>query len=207
MPDLSPIAHQQAMHALERLVTDVHLVLYLGTGHSIAQEQPLQQLAAQLAAMSPLLHLLQAPQPDTGLQARTPTLALWNAEQQDTGIRFLGSPAGLEFEVLLSDLIAISRGSTELTPLARAYAQQLPAGELQVLVTPSCPRCAQAARLAHQIALASKKVHATVTDLTLFPDLAQRYQATTAPYFVWNETLRFPGPVPELALLQRLADA
>lgn len=45
-----------------------------------------------------------------------------------------------------------------------------------------------------------------MVDLTHHPELAERFAVTTVPYFVVNGRSGFPGPLPELLLLQRIAD-
>jgi hypothetical protein len=43
-------------------------------------------------------------------------------------------------------------------------------------------------------------------DVSAEPALITQFQATTVPYFVLNRTKGFAGPLPELFLVQRLAD-
>lgn len=59
-------------------------------------------------------------------------------------------------------------------------------------------------RLAHELALEGRDLQVTAVDVSLRPDLITRYGAQTAPFFVWNQQAAFPGPLPELVLLQRL---
>jgi alkyl hydroperoxide reductase subunit AhpF len=203
---LSVLQQFAARRTAEQLVDRVTLVLYLGPGGNTA----LQELTAALVALSPRLDVVEVGDEQARVAAavrRTPTLALHDAVGHDTGIRFLGAPQGLEFDVLLSDLLTVSRGQNELTPLAREYARTLPAGELEVLVTPSCTRCSHALTLAHQVAWVSRRVRVTAVDLTAWPERAAEAGATTVPFYVWNDTVRFPGPLPDLVLLQRLATA
>ncbi|MGE5673739.1 MAG: thioredoxin family protein [Mycobacterium leprae] len=159
-------------------------------------------LAQELAGLAPDSLLSVEPGEDD-------RVALLDGYGRPTGIRFEGVPQGQELNVLLDDIVAVSRGSTALTPLGRMEAQTLPEGlSLWVLSTPACTRCAQAARLAHAIALESKgRLTATVVDVSDRPELITRFGATTVPWFVVEERVSFAGPLPELVLLQRLAGA
>lgn len=164
-----------------------------------AHDPALAALARQLAEAQPLIALAETGESE---------LTIRDGWGRPTGIRFRGVPLGQELQVLADDLVAVSRGSTSLSPLGRMQARELPEGlELWILATPACLRCAQAARLAHAMALESNgRLTATVVDISDRPDLIQRFRVTTVPWFVVNEEHSFSGPLPELLLLQRLAD-
>lgn len=51
------------------------------------------------------------------------------------------------------------------------------------------------------------RLTATMIDLTHHADLLERFSVGTVPYFVVGEREGFPGPLPELILLQRIQDA
>lgn len=156
-------------------------------------------LARRLAEAQPLIELKETDEAD---------LAIADGWGRPTGIQFRGLPQGQELQVLLDDMVAVSRGSTAVSPLGRMQARELPAGsQLWILATPACLRCSQAARLAHGIALESAgKLTATVIDVSDRPDLITQFGATTVPWFVVNEAQSFAGPLPELLLIQRVAD-
>lgn len=50
------------------------------------------------------------------------------------------------------------------------------------------------------------RLTATAVDLTHQPELVERFGITGVPYFVAGEKDGFTGPLPELVLLQRIAD-
>ncbi|MFZ5823247.1 MAG: hypothetical protein ACOY94_02695 [Bacillota bacterium] len=59
----------------------------------------------------------------------------------------------------------------------------------------------------HEMALESRgRLTANVVDLTHHPEWMERFSVTTVPYFVVGEKAGFPGPLPELILLQRIHD-
>jgi hypothetical protein len=181
-----------ALQQLERMVGPVVLQV---PGHDPA----MMALARRLTEAQPLIELEETGGPD---------LSISDGWGRPTGIYFRGLPQGQELQVLLDDLVAVSRGSTGLSPLGRMQARELPGGaQLWVLATPACLRCSQAARLAHAIAFESGgRLTATVVDVSERLDLIERFGATTVPWCVVNEAHSFAGPLPELLLIQRIAD-
>lgn len=161
-------------------------------------DQSMQSLAAELADGDLL----------TVAAGEPGSITLVDAYGRPTGIHFRDLPLGQELDPFLDAILAVSGRGGSLTPLGRTQAQELPEGtELWVLVSTSCTRCAQAVRLAHAIALESRgRLKATAIDLTQHPELITQYGISAVPSFVINQRTAFPGPLPELVLLQRLAD-
>ncbi len=136
------------------------------------------------------------------------SLTLLDGWGRETGIHFRDIPVGQELTALVDAILAVSKGTAVLSPLGRSQAQSLPAGsEVWIFVTPSCPRCSAMVRLANEIALESRgNLRAVTIDLTHHPEMVGRFNVLTAPYFVVGGKTGFPGPLPELILLQRIAD-
>ena len=141
-----------------------------------------------------------------------PTVLLRRAESNDiaTGanVRFLGLPSGYEFTTLLGDIVDVSKGATDLGPatLDAVRALDLPV-HIQVFVTPSCPYCPRAARLAHQMAMENPLIVADVIEANEFPALSQRYAVRSVPKTVINNRVEFVGSLPEAQVLEALARA
>ena len=89
-------------------------------------------------------------------------------------VRFLGLPGGYEFTTLLADIVDVSRGVTDLAPetLDAVRAIDDPV-HIQVFVTPACPYCPRAARLAHQMAMENPLIVADVIEANEFPEPRQ----------------------------------
>lgn len=104
--------------------------------------------------------------------------------------------------------MAVSRRDSGLSPQTRqALAGLARDVHIQVFVTPTCPYCPRAARLAHAMALESPRVRADVIDASEYPDLAQRYSVYGVPKVVINETTQFEGALPEAAFLAAVLQA
>jgi len=120
-------------------------------------------------------------------------------------VRYYGIPSGYEFAVLVGMLVDVSRGKTDLSEESKqALATLKNEVHVQVLVTPTCPYCPAAGRLAHQAAMESEKVRADVIEVAEFPQLVQKYAVRGVPKVVFNEDTSMDGAAPEPLFVQQL---
>ena len=127
---------------------------------------------------------------------------------QDYGIRYYGIPSGYEFSSLVEDILMVSQGESGLSPATKAKLAQLEQPlHLQVFVTPTCPYCPRAVRLAHQMAVESPLVRADMVEAIEFPHLANKYGVMGVPRTVINETVHLEGAAPEPMLMQKVLEA
>ena len=125
--------------------------------------------------------------------------------EKDYGIRYYGVPAGYEFASLLEDIVMVSTGDSGLSDETRARLKELADPvHLQVFVTPTCPYCPGAVRLAHQFALETDRVTADMVEATEFPELSVRYQVSGVPKTVANDQSAGEGMMPEEEFLDRI---
>lgn len=172
-----------------------------------------KELIQEVASLSPLLEV-QIHNFHTDSQAveqygvrHVPALVLLDAEGKDYGIRFYGIPAGYEFSTLLEDIQMISTGRTSLSGQSTAALQALQEKvHLQVFVTPSCPYCPAAVRLAHMAAYVSEQVTADMVEASEYPDLADRYEVMGVPKTVINDVGSLDGSVPEAHFIRSILD-
>ena len=116
----------------------------------------------------------------------------------DYGVRFFGIPSGYEFTSLVEAIIDVSRGRSDLSPstLELLSAIQDPV-HIQVFVTPTCPYCPTAVRMAHSLALANDKIRADMIEAIEFPHLANKYNVYGVPRTIFNEDTDLEGAAPE----------
>jgi glutaredoxin-like protein len=137
---------------------------------------------------------------------KIPALVIRNAS--DYGIRFFGIPSGYEFMSLIEAISDVSKGRTGLSAQTREALQAVQKDiRIQVFVTPTCPYCTMAVRLAHQCAMESPRVRGEMVESTEFPHLAQKYHVFGVPKTVINETVFIEGAVPESAFLEHVLKA
>lgn len=126
----------------------------------------------------------------------------------DFGIRYFGIPAGYEFGSLIDDIVDVSKGESGLaTKTKQALANITQPLHFQVFVTPTCPYCPAAVRLAHKMALESDLVRADMIEATEFPELADKYDVMGVPRVVINDSRYFEGALPEAQFLQAALQA
>jgi len=130
------------------------------------------------------------------------------SEDKDYGIRYFGIPSGYEFASLLEDILMISAGDSGLEPESREKLAKLEKPvHIQVFVTPTCPYCPMAVRLAHQIAFESDKVRGDMIEVTEFPHLGNKYGVMGVPKSVFNEKVELEGAVPEPHYVEKVIEA
>lgn len=127
---------------------------------------------------------------------------------KDYGIRYYGVPAGYEFASLLEDIVMVSTGDSGLTDATRARLKELTDPvHIQVFVTPTCPYCPGAVRLAHQFAMETDRVTSDMVEATEFPELSLRHQVMGVPKTVANDASAGEGMMPEDEFLKRVLEA
>ncbi len=127
---------------------------------------------------------------------------------KDYGLRFYGLPSGYEFVTLLDAIVAASIGESGLSGATIEKVMRIDRPvHLQVLVTPTCPYCPSAVRLAQRMAMANDFVTADMVEATEFPHLVQRYRVIGVPRTVVNETVYIDGALPEEAFVDRVLEA
>ncbi|MEJ2734123.1 MAG: thioredoxin family protein [Anaerolineae bacterium] len=135
-------------------------------------------------------------------------LRVEDGEDRDYGIRFYGIPSGYEFTSVIEDILDVSRGESGLQPKSKETVAGLTEPvHFQVFVTPTCPYCPQAVRLAHMLAMESDLITADMVEAIEFPHLANKYAVYGVPRTVINEKVHQEGAVPEPMLLDKLLEA
>jgi len=131
-----------------------------------------------------------------------------DGEEKDFGIRFFGIPSGYEFTSVIEDIADVSRGKVDLQDKTREVLAGLTEPvHMQVFVTPTCPYCPRAVRLAHMFAIASDLVRGDMVEAIEFPHLSNKYFVQGVPRTVINETVHQEGAVPEPMMVAKLLEA
>ncbi len=197
---------KQLQGEFEKLVRSVKLILFVDDENCTYCSET-KQLLEEIASLSPKLTLetyhLQRDQAKAAEFRidKVPATVVMN--DKDYGIRYYGIPAGYEFGSLIDDILDVSRGESGLSKDTKeALAKLAQPLHFQVFVTPTCPYCPSAVRLAHQMALESDLVHADMIEATEFPELSEKYQVMGVPRVVINDTSYFEGALPEAQFLQ-----
>jgi glutaredoxin-like protein len=142
---------------------------------------------------------------------KIPAIAIVRAQDggdKDYGVRFYGIPSGYEFTSVIEDIVDVSKGESGLQPKTKeAVATLSDPVHLQVFITPTCPYCPQAVRLAHKLAIESDLIRGDMVEAIEFPHLSNKYHVYGVPRTVINETTHQEGAVPEPLFLSKLLEA
>lgn len=126
---------------------------------------------------------------------------------QDYGVRYYGIPSGYEFSSLLEDIVDVSKGQASLTDTSKELIRTIDKPlHLQVFVTPTCPYCPAAVRLAHKLAIENEFVTADMVEATEFPHLAMKYNVRGVPRTIIGEDTSLEGAHPEAAFVEKVVD-
>ncbi len=128
--------------------------------------------------------------------------------KKDYGIRYYGIPSGYEFSSLLEDIVDVSKNESGLTEDSKQMLAKIKEPlHLQVFVTPTCPYCPRAVRLAHKLAMENDHITADMVEATEFPHLSMKYNVSGVPRTVIGEDYPIEGAVPEITLVEKVIEA
>ena len=121
---------------------------------------------------------------------------------------YFGIPAGHEFAALLEDIVDASNDRTRLSEATRAELKKIDKPiDIKVFVTPTCPYCPRAVRIAHQFAMENSKIKSSMIESMEFPEMANEYNVMAVPKIIINDTISFEGALPEEYFMQYLMQA
>lgn len=123
----------------------------------------------------------------------------------DYGIRYYGVPAGYELAALVDTIIDVSKGKTSLSDALKIKLAEIKKPvHLQVFISPTCPYCPKAARIAHQFAIENENIRSDVIEMIEFPYLVQKYSVMSVPHIVINNDTSFTGAQPPEIFIQQI---
>lgn len=195
----------------QKLVNDVRLVVF-------TQEVPCMfcketvDVATELAQISPKIKLEVYDFVKDQTRAKEfrvdkiPAIAVIG--KKDYGIRFYGIPSGYEFTSLIGAITDVSRGESGLSQKSKDLIGKIDtAVHIQVFVTPTCPYCPAAVRLAHRFAIESDMIWAEMIEANEFVPLAQKHGVMSVPKTIINERSEFSGAATEDLLVSHVMNA
>jgi len=103
------------------------------------------------------------------------------------GIRYTGAPIGMETAPFVYTLIMASTGKTIFSGMLGSKLDSVRKARLELIVTPTCPYCAQAALIENSLVMESAgKLAVDVVESYENPDIARKYNVTGVPVTVFN---------------------
>jgi len=136
-----------------------------------------------------------------------PVIVFLNEDDNDSGLRFNGIPSGYEFTSLIEDILdASDKERIDLSDDIKAEVKALENEvTLQVFITPTCPYCPRAVRVAHQMALLNPNIRGEMVEAIEFEELSAAYNVSGVPKTVINHGAdEQVGAVPAKTILNKI---
>ncbi len=136
---------------------------------------------------------------------KAPAVVILGDGYKDYHVRYFGLPAGHEFSAFIDDIIDVSSGKSRLSPAGRARVKAIDKPvHIEVYVTPTCPYCPRAVRMAHEMAIENPLITSDMVEAMEFPDLADKYAVMSVPKMIVNESYHFVGALPEPQFIEQI---
>jgi glutaredoxin-like protein len=185
----------------EKLKNDVRLVVFTQEVPCVFCKET-EQVVMELAEISPKIKVERYDFVKDLMKAnefridKIPAVAVIG--EKDYGVRFYGIPSGYEFTSFVGAILDVSTGESGLSQKTKDTLRLIDKSvHIQVFVTPTCPFCPAAVRLAHRMAIESDMIWAEMVEATEFVPLAQKYTVTSVPKIVINGKFEISGALPE----------
>ncbi|WP_449461873.1 thioredoxin family protein [Tardisphaera miroshnichenkoae] len=136
---------------------------------------------------------------------KAPAVVILGDGYKDYHVRYFGLPAGHEFSAFIDDIIDVSSGKSRLSPAGKARVKAIDKPvHIEVYVTPTCPYCPRAVRMAHEMAIENPLITSDMVEAMEFPDLADKYGVMSVPKMIVNESYHFVGALPEPQFIEQI---
>jgi glutaredoxin-like protein len=211
-----PKINEEEQEKIEKMFSEIMEgnvnILFFSSEESCDFCQDTEDILSEVAELSENIHLETALIGDeraTKYQIEmTPATIFVDEDGKDSGVRFYGIPSGYEFNTLIEEIIEISKGKPDIPEDAIKQIKELNGDvKLQVFVTPTCPYCPRAVRVAHQMAMVNPAIQGEMIEATEFQELSEKFGVSGVPKTVINEgDAEQVGAVPLNALLDKIKE-
>lgn len=128
---------------------------------------------------------------------QVPAFELSGTNYPEVSIRFNGIPGGHEINSFLQTIIELSGLVGELpAALAERVRKIDRPTDIKVFVTLGCPHCPGAVSKANRLAMENPLIKAQMIEAQTFHKLSEKYNVSSVPRIVINETYTFVGNQP-----------
>ncbi|ASJ15853.1 glutaredoxin [Thermococcus chitonophagus] len=206
-----------------KMTNPVKLIVFIGKEHCQYCDQ-LKQLVQELSELTDKLsyEIVDFDTPEGQELAkkyridRAPATTI-TQDGKDFGVRYFGLPAGHEFAAFLEDIVDVSNAQTDLMPESKEELAKIDKDvRILVFVTPTCPYCPLAVRMAHKFAIENTKagkgkILGDMVEAIEYPEWADQYNVMAVPKIViqvnGEDKVQFEGAYPEKMFLEKLLAA
>lgn len=122
------------------------------------------------------------------------------------GVKFNGIPAGHEINSFVSAVLEVSGAGEEAPEELQAFLDGLTEPvNIKVFITLGCPHCPGAVQKAHKLALLSPMITGEMVEAETFGELSTKFNVSSVPHIVINDTYNFVGNQPLEVFLSEIA--
>ena len=126
-----------------------------------------------------------------------PAYELTSEKYPDASIRFNGIPGGHEINSFLQAIVELSGLAGELPEeLIERISKIDKDVDIKVFVTLGCPHCPGAVAKANRLAMENPHIKAQIIEAQTFYELSEKYNVSSVPKIVINESFEFVGNQP-----------
>lgn len=126
-----------------------------------------------------------------------PAYELTSEKYPDASIRFNGIPGGHEINSFLQAIVELSGLAGELPEELIERVSKIDKDvDIKVFVTLSCPHCPGAVAKANRLAMENPHIKAQMIEAQTFYELSEKYNVSSVPKIVINESFEFVGNQP-----------
>lgn len=123
-----------------------------------------------------------------------PVVGIFNNQKAYTGISFFGIPGGRELNSFVMAIYNVAGEGQRLDKKVMKRILKLKKKyQVNVFVTLACQYCADTVIAFQKIASLSKNVEAAMVDVSLFPELSEKYQLERVPVAFINNSSKVVG--------------
>lgn len=128
---------------------------------------------------------------------KVPGIAVLDEKGKDYGIRFYGPPGGYEINSFIKAILEVSGNEEELPEETEKRIKAIDKDvHIQVFISMGCPHCPGAVSKAHTLAYKNPKIKADMIEGSVFPHILNKYNVSSVPRIIINETGDLLGDVP-----------
>lgn len=149
------------------------------------KSEELRKFVSELAARTEKLNVTTA---ENSKEQHKPFVEILTDDGEKTGLGFHGVPTGHEFTPFILGLLnASSDSGLKISAETEQKIKSLPKTDMKILVTLTCSMCPELVAAAQKAASINENITAEAYDVSLFPDLREKYKIMSVPCLVVNE--------------------
>ena len=135
----------------------------------------------------------------------TPAIVVEGKEKRF--VRYFGMPSGYEFATFITDIVDVSKNETHLPQEIADEVKKIDFPlRMMVFVTPTCPYCPGAVKLAHDFALLNPNIKGDMISAVEFRELSEKHGVMGVPKTVLNEKVSLEGAYPADVILKKIQE-